>query len=278
MQGTIFAGLKCTKQLDCLAQKAYDEGSPLYLYKNTVRIPPMEMVDDLAVITKCGNDTIKANAVINSFIESKKLNFSKKKCHQMHIGENRITCPEVNVHEDKMIKSKEEKYLGDIITDDGNNNVNIKNRQSKGYGIVAEIASIVNEIPFGNHQFEVAIKLREAMLINGMLTNTEVTHGLTDKIIEDLERVDEFFIRQILKAHSKTPIESLYLETGVIPIKHVIKNRRLSYLKHILSRNDHELISKVYKAQKRKPAKHDWFLTITNDKTKIGLTYTYIYP
>ena len=61
------------------------------------------------------------------------------------------------------------------------------------------------------------------------------------------------------------------METGVIPIKHIIKNRRLSYLKHILSRNDHELISKVYKAQKRKPAKHDWFLTITNDKTKIGL-------
>ena len=61
------------------------------------------------------------------------------------------------------------------------------------------------------------------------------------------------------------------METGALPIKHIIQNRRLSYLKHILTVNEHELISKVYYAQKRKPTKNDWFLTITKDRTKIEL-------
>ena len=93
MQGTIFAGLKCTAQLDFLGKKAYNEGSPLYVYKNTVRIPPLEMVDDIALVSKCGNDAIKANSIVNTFIESKKLDFAKKKCHQMHIGKANLCCP-----------------------------------------------------------------------------------------------------------------------------------------------------------------------------------------
>ena len=78
----------------------------------------------------------------------------------------------------------------------------------------------------------------------------------------------------MLKAHSKTPIESLYLETGVVPIKYVIMSRRLSYLKNILSKNDHELIKKVYLAQKRKPVKNDWVKSVEDDlkQLKINLT------
>ena len=44
----------------------------------------------------------------------------------------------------------------------------------KGNGIVSEITSIIDEIPFGKHQIEVAIKLREALLVNGVLYNSVV--------------------------------------------------------------------------------------------------------
>ena len=63
----------------------------------------------------------------------------------------------------------------------------------------------------------------------------------------------------------------LYIETGSIPIKFIIKQRRLSYLHHILTRKDTELIKKVYIAQKRKPVKDDWFLTIKKDMDDINL-------
>ena len=111
------------------------------------------------------------------------------------------------------------------------------------------------------------------MLINGILTNSEVLYGITKNEISDLEKVDEYLIRQILQAHSKTPIEMLYLETGVVPIKYIIINRRLSYLKHILNTNEHELIRKVYEAQKRRPVENDWILMVQTDKTEINFKY-----
>ena len=93
MQGTIFAGLKCTTQLDKLGKKAYHEGKPLFVYKNTVRVPPLEMVDDIAIATTCNVDAVRANSIVNTFIENQKLTLSKKKYHQMHIGKNKMYCP-----------------------------------------------------------------------------------------------------------------------------------------------------------------------------------------
>ena len=65
------------------------------------------------------------------------------------------------------------------------------------------------------------------MLINEILTNSEVWYGIKDKDIEQLEQVDEFLLRNLLKAHSKTPKGILYLETGTKTLRFIIKTRRL---------------------------------------------------
>ena len=69
------------------------------------------------------------------------------------------------------------------------------------------------------------------MLIDSFLTNIEVCYGISDQEIDELDKLDEHLLRQILKAHSKTSIETFYLETGVLPIKYIIMSRQLSYLK-----------------------------------------------
>ena len=58
----------------------------MYKYKNAVNIPSLGMVDDILSIQKCSTDTVKINAVINAFIESKKLTLSKSKCNRIHIS------------------------------------------------------------------------------------------------------------------------------------------------------------------------------------------------
>ena len=72
--------------------------------------------------------------------------------------------------------------------------------------------------------------------------------------------MDEYLLRGILKAHSKTPRAALYLETGCIPIRYLIMKRRIMYLHHILGKSPDELIHKVYMAQKSNPVKDDWSL------------------
>ena len=104
-----------------------------------------------------------------------------------------------------------------------------------------------------------------------MLTNSEVWYNIKETEISELEEVDHYLLRKILKAHSKTPKEMLYLETGAIPIRFIIKQRRLSYLHHLLTRDQKELINKVYLAQKRKSVKGDWAMTVKNDIEEINL-------
>ena len=59
------------------------------------------------------------------------------------------------------------------------------------------------------------MKLREAMLLNGILFNSETWHGMMHAQIVKLEQINEALLRGILKANSKTAIDFfLYLETG----------------------------------------------------------------
>ena len=72
MQGTVNAGLFCTGSMDKLAKMVYKEKPLVYLYKGVAEVSPLEMVDDILDIQKCGIQSVKANAVVNTFIEHKK--------------------------------------------------------------------------------------------------------------------------------------------------------------------------------------------------------------
>ena len=167
----------------------------------------------------------------------------------------------------------EKKYLGDVIDQSGTIQSTIDKRKTKGDGIVAEILSIVNEIPLGEHKIEIALRLREAMLINGMLFNSEAWHGVTNAHIVKLESVDESLLKGLLKAHSKTPQEFLHLETGTIPLRWIMTQRRINYMKHIVSRNDDELIKKVFLAQKETPTQGDFVKLIEKYLEELHITY-----
>ena len=74
----------------------------------------------------------------------------------------------------------------------------------------------------------------------------------------------------MFKAHSKTSLEFLHLETGTKPIRFIIASRRLNYLQNILQKPRNELIRRVYEAQKKKPAKGAWIELVKKDLDLIG--------
>ena len=74
--------------------------------------------------------------------------------------------------------------------------------------------------------------------------------------------MDEARLRKILSAHSKTPLELLYLETGNIPIRFIIMARRLNFLWYILNEEEDSLIRTCLEAQLDRPSKGDWIRTV----------------
>ena len=65
-----------------------------------------------------------------------------------------------------------------------------------------------------------------------------------------LESVDEHLLRSLVKGHSKTPLEFLYMEAGAVSLRFLISSRRMTYLQTILKRKDNYLIKRIYNEQK----------------------------
>ena len=106
----------------------------------------------------------------------------------MHVGPPNRVCPDLRVHESSMKLVSEDTYLGDVVRADGRNTSSIKQRVSKGLGIISQIMKMLGTISFGKRYFQMAFSLREAMFINGILTNTEICYGLNKNEIEELEQ------------------------------------------------------------------------------------------
>ena len=160
-----------------------------------------------------------------------------------------------------------------MIDKTGSIQATVEARKSKGQGINTGIMSILNKIPLGKHKMDVAMKLREVMLINGILYNSEAWHGVTKAHIKALEAIDEDLLRKFLKSHSTTPKEFLYLEAGAVSIKWIIAQRRINFLKCILEKDSDELLLKVFKAQKEKPTTGDFVKLVEQDMSNLNVTY-----
>ena len=165
--------MSCVVLMDKLGKLVYSKPDLLYYYKGIVGTPPLQMVDDILGIQKCSSKSLKLNTTINTFVELEKLTLSKKKCHNIHIGAESVQCPALTIHGSKMSSSDQEKYLGDLIDKSGSYRPNIKSRKSRGYGITTNVLAIVNEVPLAHWKVQAGLSLRQAMLLNGILFNSE---------------------------------------------------------------------------------------------------------
>ena len=148
---------------------------------------------------------------------------------------------------------------------------NIEKRKARGYGIVNNILAIVNEIPLSFRKIQAGLLLRQAMLINGILFNSEAWHNISSKDVMVLEKVDQALLRGLIGAHSKTPVEALFLETNSVPLRYILKCRRIMYLHNILKKEETELVRKIYQAQKDDPLPGDFCEIVRDDMKDIGL-------
>ena len=81
--------------------------------------------------------------------------------------------------------------------------------------------SILKEISFRQHYFEIGMTLRLSMLVNGILFNLEALNNLSSTQINLIEECDKKLKRRIFEAEQGTPIETFYLETSAWPLRHI---------------------------------------------------------
>ena len=189
----------------------------------------------------------------------------------MHIGRKHLPCPILKVHDTDVEEVTEDTYLGDIVSADGRNSKNISARLSKGLGLITQIMNMLEAVSLGEHYMEIAIMFREALFINGILTNADIWYGFSESEVQQFEDLDKHLLRRVLQVPISTPEEALHLELGLLPIGVLVKARRINFFHYLLRRSESEMLYQFFQTQWNNPSKGDWTETVKVDLKHFGI-------
>ena len=129
---------------------------------------------------------------------------------------------------------------------------------NKSHRIIRSIFKKIKSLKLKRYYFECGIILMNAILRSSIYYACETYYNLKETEIRKLERIEEGFLRKLLKTGKGCPITQLYLESGQIPGRFEIIRARLLYLKYILNQNEKSRLYKFFEAQLNNSRKGDW--------------------
>ena len=289
MQGDVLSPLVSSNMVDVNITKTAISTENIYMFKNKVPIPPLIMQDDTLAISTCGYKTRKITNFLNTHTNILSHQFGRDKCVKMHIGKkhNIEICGDVSVYawSEKLMTSSaqteqlqgiyfgkenmknvtEKKYLGDLISCDLKNNQNIKKIGGKETGNVNKIILTLSEKPYGKHLFKAEKLMKEGLLINSLLTNSESWVNVLEKDVENLGKCDTVLLRKILSENGNPSKVFMFLEHGIVPVKFIMKGKQANFLKYMLNENMGSMLKEVYEALKSDSRKGDFVYQVTQD-------------
>ena len=154
-------------------------------------------------------------------------------------------------------QTDEQKYLGFILSNTGNNMANIREMKKKSYGVIRSTLNKLNSLNLKQYYFECALVLMNAMVRSSLLYAADMYYDLKESELRQIERIEENYLRQVLKTSKGCPIIQMYLAVGQIPARFEIQKMRLLYLKYILHQDSDSLHSKFFCLQLDLPTKGD---------------------
>ena len=134
---------------------------------------------------------------------------------------------------------------------------------------------MLSDLCLGKYYFQSAVILRTSLFLSTLISNSEAWVNVSAKNVSDLERIDEQLLRNFLSSQRNTPKETLYLETGSIPVRFVVIARRINFLHHILCEDKDSLLSRFFQAQCSEPIKGDWISTVKKDLENLNINLSF---
>ena len=297
LQGDTWGSILASVQVDTIAQECSEEGYG-YLYKNILPVGILGLVDDTIGVTETGYQAQMMNAFLNVKTAEKGLQYGIKKCKTMVIGKNQEKIinsklsfdqwtvehvEDKNTGDTELVEQyagqveigscTEQRYLGFTISCIGDNMVNIRTVRNKSIGVIRKIFSKLNKLKLQKYYFECGVIFLNVTLRSSILYACETYYELKESEIRQLERIEESYMRQLLKTTKGCPITQIYLDLGQIPARFYIYKMRLLFLKHILNQKSDSLIQNFFNLQLEQPTKGDWASACINDLKQMDLSF-----
>ena len=289
LQGDTFGSILASVQVDSIGKVVEDSGYG-YQYKDELPISLLGLVDDMIGVSDAGYRAQQLNALLNVKTAEKRLQFGVNKCKSMLVGKDQekvinthLTVDEWKVeHEENkntgesdlkeyykgrvnIGKTDKQKYLGFVLSNKGDNMVNISEMKTKSIWIIRKIFLKLDSLHLKKYYFECGIIFLNVMLRSSVLYGCETYYNLKETEIRQLERIEEGFLRKLVQTSKGCPISQIYLESGHTPARFHIKKTRLLFLKCILEENPNSLIYKFLHLQFENPTRGDWATSCFQD-------------
>ena len=299
LQGDKFGSLLASVLVENIGQECLKAGYK-YFYKNILPVGFLGMVDDIVGITEAGHQASQLNAFINIKTAEKNLQFGPSKCEYMIIGKNTESTTQSRLKVDHWVKEYKEntntgemtlveyyggqiemnqtneyKYLGFMISSKGDNMANIRKIKQKAFGVSRKILTKLKSLNLKQYFFECSVILMNAVLRGSILYAADMYYNIKETEYRQIERIEEEYMRKVLRTTKGCPIISLYLALGQTPARFQIMKMRLLFLKYILEQQDESSILKMLDIQIENPTKGDWASLCKNDIQKLDLKLSF---
>ena len=296
LQGDTFGSILASVQVDSIGKECQEAGYG-YLFMDSLPVSILGLVDDMVGVTEANYKAQQMNTFLNVKTAEKSLRFGASKCKVMLIGKDTKNVLSSDLVVDSWTVSykdnlktgdyelvekyegpvnieqtDKQKYLGFIISNIGDNMVNITSLKQKSIGIIKQIFKRLESLNLRRYYFECGMVFMNSMLRSSILYASETYHDLKESELREIERIEETFMRRLLNTSKGCPITQLYLTLGQIPARFAIMKIRLSFLKYILNEDENGMISNVLQLQFKHPTRGDWASTCTDNMKQLKIT------
>ena len=297
LQGDTFGSLLASVQVDTIAKEVEKAGVG-YIYKEEIPINILGLVDDIVGVSEAGHKAQMMNIILNTKSAEKGLQFGTQKCKSMIIGRKNENVRNNTLYVDgwqeeyilnenfetelkeqyigqiAIEEVKSQKYLGFIISSDGNNLENIKALEKKSIGVIRTIITKLEKLKLRQYFYECSKIFMNVILRGSILYAGECYYNLTEYQLRRIEKIEETFMRKIFQTGRSCSNVQMYLEYGQWPARFELKKMRCLFLKKILEEGKNSQIYRFFELQLKNPIKGDWVSTCLKDLLELEIKET----
>ena len=231
-------------------------------------------VDDTSDVNWGINDTVSSHGQVVFFSKKKRQSLNYKKCLLLMLNRKPSdSVPTLMVDGHAIQAVSEAKCLGDVVSDKGNNKALVLDRAKRGNTVLISSLSICSEVTVGKHSLEMMLLLNKTVFLQSVLHNSAAWSNLRKGEIEILQVAQLKYLKRTMKVPGSATNTGVFLELGILPIKHEINKRQLNFLHHILNLSSNDPVLKMYNQQQLLPYEINWANTIKSTTKMYGIEF-----
>ena len=250
-QGTVLGPICCSANIAEVDGEIEERGVSV---GNAV-MKTLAHVDDILNMNKSIRDVISSHHAVGWFTKKKRLELSETKCYIVPVNVKPTSPVPVLLVNGEEIKGKEKvTYLGDVINKRGNNTDLVENR---GKEVIIRAMSICDK-SMGSYSVEILMVLYMSLFLSVVLFNCQAWSKITTNSTHKLRTVQLKYLKRSMHTPTSTTDVICYRELGVLPIEYEIDIRRLTFLHHIVTLDEHDPVRVVYQQQSTFEYEGNW--------------------